>query len=229
MNRVSGPQCDAAPCHQTQDALRDIAKSQLKSAMSTDPNLPPESRHLYRLEAETLLAAGLAALELEGPPEVGAGGELAADFDGEMGSHYRDTVRNPDWVTAKACQERLELATGVGALELGVDAAETAQAQNSLEKMLCHQMAGAHAMAMRLLNQALEGPPGLSHPNPGITAKLVNTAARLMNTYQTGLLTLHKIRTGGRQHVTVQHQHVHVEGGQAVVANKIGPPQKGGG
>ena len=44
---------------------------------------------------------------------------------------------------------------------------------------------------------------------------------RLSATYQQGLLTLQRKRTGGNQHVTVKHIHQQVnvtEGGQAVVA-----------
>jgi hypothetical protein len=39
--------------------------------------------------------------------------------------------------------------------ESAIDAAESAQAQNSLEKMLCHQMAAAHLAAMKLLASSL--------------------------------------------------------------------------
>jgi hypothetical protein len=39
--------------------------------------------------------------------------------------------------------------------ETAVDAAESAQAGNSLEKMLCHQMAAAHRAAMRLIASSL--------------------------------------------------------------------------
>jgi hypothetical protein len=45
-------------------------------------------------------------------------------------------------------------------------------------------------------------------------------AARLMDSYQRGLLTLDRLRNGGRQVVTVQH--VKVEGGgQAIVAGEV--------
>ena len=37
-------------------------------------------------------------------------------------------------------------------------------------------------------------------------ARMANTAARLMDAYQRGLLTLDRMRNGGRQVVTVQHQ-----------------------
>ncbi len=44
-----------------------------------------------------------------------------------------------------------------------------------------------------------------------------------MNIYQQGLLTLQKLRTGGKQTVVVQHvQHLQVsDGGEAVVAGEI--------
>jgi hypothetical protein len=50
--------------------------------------------------------------------------------------------------------------------------------------------------------------------------RLVNVAARLMDVYQAGLVTLQRLRTGGRQEVVVQHVQVSA-GGQAVVAGTI--------
>jgi hypothetical protein len=60
--------------------------------------------------------------------------------------------------------------------------------------------------------------------------RLAGTVARMMNTFQQGMLTLQRVRTGGEQRVVVeQHQYVtRVEdGGQAVIGPKGGP--KGGG
>ena len=48
--------------------------------------------------------------------------------------------------------------------------------------------------------------------------RLVNAMARLMGTYQDGLLTLQKLRSGGNQTVTVQHVNV-AAGAQAVIGN----------
>ena len=59
------------------------------------------------------------------------------------------------------------------------------------------------------------------------TARLANAAARLMRTYQESMLTLQKIRTGGRQTMVVQHVHV-TDGGQAVVAGSVSKGAKGG-
>lgn len=50
---------------------------------------------------------------------------------------------------------------------------------------------------------------------PVEAARLVNSAARLMQVYQEGLLALFRIRRGGKQTVVVQHVQVS-SGGQAV-------------
>jgi hypothetical protein len=52
-------------------------------------------------------------------------------------------------------------------------------------------------------------------------AEALLKASRMSVTYQQGLLTLQRKRTGGNQHVTVKHIHQQVnvtQGGQAVVA-----------
>jgi hypothetical protein len=79
--------------------------------------------------------------------EIGAGGEL---IDREkVGSPLVDTVAHPDYVTAEASSDRLALASQAGSLSLALDAADTIQAQDGLEKMLVHQMAALHYGMMR--------------------------------------------------------------------------------
>ena len=56
-------------------------------------------------------------------------------------------------------------------------------------------------------------------------ARLSNAAARMMRIFQEGLLTLQKIRTGGKQTVVVQHVQVS-EGGQAVIAGSMASRQR---
>ena len=51
-------------------------------------------------------------------------------------------------------------------------------------------------------------------------ARLSNAAARMMQVYPEGLLALHRIRTGGRLTVVVQHVQVS-DGGQAVVTGNV--------
>src|SRR4051794_15011603 len=160
--------------------------------------------------------------------EVGAGGELvpseARGFDAPT---LRNTVSDPDYVTADASRDRLELAHQAGALELALDTADTIEAQNSLEMMLAHQLAAAHCSTMKLsaqLNRCVERMDVL-HEETRERAnvqgtRLAGAIARMMTSYQQGVLTLQRMRSGGRQVVTVQHVHVG-EGGQAVVAGKV--------
>jgi len=158
--------------------------------------------------------------------EIGAGGEL---IDREkVGSHLVDTVAHPDYVTAEASRDRLALANQAGSLGLALDAADTIQAQDSLEKMLVHQMAVLHRGMMRAtarMDEELDA-AGVIDPNKREAAnvracRLAGAISRMSATYQQGLLTLQRKRTGGSQHVTVKHIHQQVnvtEGGQAVVA-----------
>ena len=55
----------------------------------------------------------------------------------------------------------------------------------------------------------------------------MNASARMMDTYQRALLTLERVRNGGKQTVVVQHVTV-AGGGQAVVAGQVeaGPKRR---
>jgi hypothetical protein len=159
--------------------------------------------------------------------EIGAGGELI-DIENRDAVGVVDTVADPDYVTASASRERLELANEAGSLDLALDAADTIQGQDSLEKMLVHQMAVLHRGMMRAatrMNEELYALAGLDEGRREAAnvraCRLAGAMARLSATFQQGLLTLQRKRTGGNQHVTVKHIHQQVnvtEGGQAVVA-----------
>ena len=125
--------------------------------------------------------------------------------------------QEPDMICVMASEHRLDLAACVAprVAESAIDAAQTAQAANSLEKMVCHQMAAGHCLAMKLMSRSLNDQlPSVEQ------ARLSNAAARMMQVYQEGLLTIHRIRCGGRQTVVVQHVQVS-DGGQAVVAGNV--------
>ncbi len=62
---------------------------------------------------------------------------------------------------------------------------------------------------------------------PADVVRYVNAAARLMDVYQTGLLTLLKLKTNGQQRVVVQYVNVQ-EGGKAVVAGNVGGSRRKG-
>jgi hypothetical protein len=154
------------------------------------------------------------------------GGELVPDED-----FVRDTLpalvntlTNPDAVGSEASRARLELASQAGSIGLALDTADTIQANDSLERMLAHQMATAHTMAMRaakVMGQELDSAERYLDPVKRAAAcvevnRLAGTYARLTGSYQAGMLTLQRMRSGGRQTVIVQHNHVG-EGGQAVI------------
>jgi hypothetical protein len=81
--------------------------------------------------------------------EIGAGRELIDVENRWDAVGAVDTVADPDFVTASASRERLELANEAGSLDLALDGANSIQAQDSLEKMLVHQMAVLHRGMMR--------------------------------------------------------------------------------
>jgi hypothetical protein len=162
--------------------------------------------------------ANLEAKNLLQTPEnlINACGEtIQSDFR----LHFMvDTLQqNPSMINIIASEHRVDLAACVWSrvAESAIDAAESAQAENSLEKMLCHQMAAMHCAAMKLVARSLR-----DDLPPVEVARLSNASARMMQVYQDALLALQKIRTGGKQTLVVQHVHV-TDGGQAVIAGNV--------
>jgi hypothetical protein len=164
-------------------------------------------------------------------PKVGTGGELVQQR-GASGYLF-NTLDYPDFIAADASAQRMHLAKEAGALALGVDTADTIKAQNSAELMLSHQLAAAHAGAMKLMGQLtnmmmMQGNAMRTDDSANVrVTRLAGAASRLMLAYQQGLVTLDRLRAGGKQTIIVQHVQVN-DGGQAVVAGKVKPPAKGG-
>lgn len=214
----------------TEKGLRDGLKADFKSAEADEAAAYGDNTAgMQKREAEALQREAEANLKPTAFVRRGTGGEIVsaethADVPGIV-----DTVENPTLTTLEASRDRLELASKAGALALAADTAETIQPQNALEKMLAHQLAVAHKLALetaansseraRAADDCVEG----SSVHKMLTeesAKLANASARLMRAFSDGLLALHKIRHGGQQTVTVQHVTVG-DGGQAVVAGRV--------
>jgi hypothetical protein len=157
-------------------------------------------------------------LKLDHPPVVGAGGEVVKPQVVGLPPNQVYALETLNEGATRIAEDAslrrsdLLLQPSFNALPLAIDAADSIQAGNSLEKMLAHQMAVAHEASMRLMNDAL------TQNDPVEACRLSNAAARLMSAFQDGLLTLQRIRTGGNQTVTVQHVNV-APGGQAVIGN----------
>ena len=172
-------------------------------------------------------------LTLPTAPAVGPGGEVIRPQplpDGcrvSVPTHkeamrfvVRDTLRKGATRVAEDASVRrtdLLMQPSFNALAMGVDAAETIGAANSLEKMLAHQMAVAHEAAMRMTDRGLS----YEHSKSGDqveACRCLNTAARLMGAFQNAALTIQRLRNGGSQTVTVQHVNL-APGSQAVIGN----------
>src|SRR5918994_1191832 len=136
-----------------------------------------------------------------------------------MRSCLKNTIEDPSYITADASRDRIQLALDAGALELGLDLADTIQAENSLEKMLAHQLAATHRSIMKQnaqLNRCIEN---MEHYNADAQeranvqgTRLAGSIARMQGAFQSGMLALQTMRSGGQQTVRVAHQHVTVEG-----------------
>lgn len=197
------------------------------------------SGYLNHKWADCLEAEANAIVSTDEPPVISKGEVSAPHIAGLPHSAALDFIRNtlPDGnlVNEEASLSRTELLiqTNTDISALAVDAADSINANNSMEKMLAHQMALAHSMAMKIGDAAMGEVSKIQHGatwgglKPGAATelqRLTNSVSRLMSTYQQGLLTLQRLRTGGNQTVTVQHVNVGA-GGQAVIGNV----QTGGG
>ena len=127
-------------------------------------------------------------------------------------SWLRDTLSDPDLPALDSSRMRGRLLQANEVTELAIDISNTANASNTIEKLLAHEMAVAHKVA---LEQAAKA----SHEDsPALEIKRLQISARMMATAQDAALTLQKVKNGRAQNIVVQHVHVEA-GGQAVVGN----------
>lgn len=173
------------------DALRTVA---------TGGSIDPATE--YALAATDLMA-------LDEPlqrPLMGAGGEALPLDQSEL----CDTMATPGIVALDASRDRLALLSQLGTdcTAMGLDVADTMQAGNSLEKMLGHQLALTHKLSMDYASKAA------LQTDAANSVKMLNLSLRAMQTFQTGLLTLKKLRSTGEQRMTIAHVSV-IDGGMA--------------
>ena len=217
-----------------ENALNDLTEAKTLRAsakeLESSPCHDPLGASFMRMDANSLEDGAKKALQIKKNdlPLVGAGGELSLTKEQEIETPALiNTVDKPDNITAEASRDRLQLTVGVDCVGMALDASETIQAKNSLEKMLAHQLAAAHKLAMTFAKKALDylsKQERESFNQNSIhaveSARAANTSAKLMDVYQKGVLALAKVRTGGKQTVTVQHVNVS-DGGQALVTGGI--------
>lgn len=180
-------------------------------------NLEAEASALMRPEAHTL-----------------RGGEVLRIAEAEAPAwEIRNTLRDPDQAALDASIVRTELLfeTHQEILPLAIDLAQTVQADNSLEKLLAHQLAALHMLVMKTSRRAFQFEMRISThevlPQPASIelGRLTNSIARLSGTFQEGLLALERIKRGASQTVTVRH--VTVEAGAQAVIGAVSGGSRG--
>jgi hypothetical protein len=183
-----------------------------------------EPRAAARLkEAEARRETALEPLQ-PGEYVVGAGGEPIAPTSPDE-RWLQSEMRDPNRINVQAAMRRAELAHSAGALELGLDFADAAKAENSLDRALCHQLGAAHFIAMKLGERAklylqnadweyFNAEKRLSQA--ALATKSALAFARVVDAFQRGYTVLLERRNGTprsvvvKQEVTVVHQHAHV-------------------
>ena len=189
-----------------------------KSAAAAEAAGCQEQASTFQIEATYHSAAALAQLQPAALPPVVAGeavpdeAQLASNGGGWS---VRDTLATPDTPALAASFVRTELLaqSRLDILALGIDAAAATACSDPLTKMLVHQAGLAHAAAFKLVDRAID------QDSPAETARLMNSAARMMGTFQQAMVTLHRLRNGGQQTVTVQH--INVSANQALVTGSM--------
>ena len=145
-------------------------------------------------------------------------GELMHDPDNPEETCCNPLSERPDQAAVEASLTRTDMLGQLNCSGLGLDTANSIGARNSLERMLAHQMAACHKTALDLMQEARTLNYNLdANTSSIIQARKLNTANRLMQTYQQAMATLQKTRSGGKQTMVVQHVQVS-DGGQAIVA-----------
>jgi hypothetical protein len=172
-------------------------------------------------------------LSLDSPLELGAGNEAlppeVEDPKDDDFYHIRETLKSgADYINLDASNQRTDLAADLNCLAMALDASESINARNSLEKMIAHQAASCHYVSMLLLNQAVESSyhPCLSieanKKRVDIQAKQINSSVRLMNTCYRSLQAFQGLRTYDKKNITVQYtENIHEVGKFALKKNPV--------
>jgi len=201
---------EQATISKTEQACDKIAKAQ-RISVCEEPRLHETiMANCLEKEADELMAVDADALELES-------GEVKAHSSTQ--SMYPLT-ESPDMAAVESSIQRMELSGGVDCLSIGIDTANSIKAKDTPERMLAHQMAACHKMAFNLMREADQIDAWYrldANTASVIQSRKLNSANRLMQTFQQAMTTLQKMRTGGKQVMTVQHVQVN-DGGQAIVA-----------
>jgi hypothetical protein len=181
-------------------------RAKADKARTIAAGLEPTEQEEYDIASAELLAAE--AFQPQSSLAMLPGGEICPQHLPELVG----TLAAPNVAALDASAHRLDLVTRMGTdvAAMALDAANTFKAENSLEKMLAHQMAVLHDTAMHNASRAALA------QDPNHSVRMMNLSIRSMETFQKGLLTIKRLRGTGEQRITIQHVNV-TQGGQAVI------------
>jgi hypothetical protein len=185
---------------------------------------------VYLAEAERIESVAAALMKPDGSPTVRSGEVAFVPGDSGPSSVIADTLAHPDTAAIEASITRTELllTANTDIVALGVDAAASAKADNSLEKMLAHQIAALHALTMKTATRALEFERRLETSSGGGKqadtvefSRLVQAASRASSAFQDGLITMQRLRNGNSQTMTIRH--ISIEAGAQAIIGDVKP------
>ncbi len=181
---------------------------EVEVALLKQVDQPPTESLEYAAAAAKEMAISLS--ESVSGVHIGAGGEVVDQSKPEL----VNTMKNPTLVAIDASNHRTELITSIGGsvAAMALDIADTIQAENSVEKMVAHQLAAVHDAGMRTLQRANVT------QDAALASRLLNSAARCFDTFQRGMMTLQRLRGKQEQRILVQHVNVG-QGAQAVIGS----------
>jgi hypothetical protein len=178
-------------------------------------------------DTKRLESVAAALMKPAAAPTVRCGEVMCVSSEPGPANEIVDTLSNPDQTAIDASVSRTDLLLSAPGdiVALAVDAAATAKASNSLEKMLTHQLALIHILAMKTGSRALEFEQrqgalgeGFKQTDSVELGRLAQATSRLATTFQDGLVALQRLHNGGDQTVTVRHVTVNA-GGRALIGN----------
>ena len=204
-------------------ALKMKREAQRRRALA--PDYDPVRRNFELGLADQMERDAQALLLPERPLQAGLGGEIVPPAQNGLPG-LELTLQNPDLLNLGASEQRAQLLEQTGVLELGIETAQDARADGSVQKMISHQMAALHSRAMTMLAESETA------KIPEISIMKARAASRMVDAFSRCALTLQRLQTGGGQTIQVQYMQVNamVGAGSENMRNpsSCAPVNKGG-
>jgi hypothetical protein len=191
---------------QVRQALKMQRDAQRLRALA--PEYDPIRRDFELGLATSLEAEAQELLMPHEPLKTGLGGEIIPPVTRGLPG-LESVLKEPDLLNLGASEQRAQLLEQTGVLELGIETAQDARAEGSVQKMITHQMAALHSRAMTMLAES-EG-----CKDPDIAVKKARASTRMVDAFSRCALALQRLQTGGGQTIQVQYMQVNAMVGDA--------------